>query len=133
MSSSPPSPALLPASERVSWSPLRRSRSPRAACTRDYTHDGHTIDLHHSEHHHVHVNSFNAAEESYAQTPSLKEQIKLHIHGSHVPILGMDICEHTFCLQYHTVYADYLTAIWNLVNFNFNEAEPRLVEAAKSA
>ncbi|RPD63580.1 hypothetical protein L227DRAFT_608794 [Lentinus tigrinus ALCF2SS1-6] len=77
MSSSPPSPALLPASERVSWSPLRCSRSPRAACTRDYTSDGHAIDLHHSKHHQAHVNSFNAVEESYAQTPSLKEQIKL--------------------------------------------------------
>ncbi|RPD68189.1 hypothetical protein L226DRAFT_576644 [Lentinus tigrinus ALCF2SS1-7] len=59
-----------------------------------------------------------------------KNFVTAAIQGSgSVPILGMDICEHTFCLQYHT----YLTAIWNLVNFNFNEAEPRLMEAAKSA
>ncbi|KAI0743153.1 manganese superoxide dismutase [Daedaleopsis nitida] len=48
---------------------------------------------------------------------------------SHVPIIGIDIWEHAFYLQYHNVKADYLTAIWNVVNFK--EAERRLVEASK--
>ncbi|KAI9573432.1 manganese superoxide dismutase [Boletus coccyginus] len=48
---------------------------------------------------------------------------------SHVPILGVDIWEHAFYLQYHNVKADYLNAIWNVVNFK--EAEKRLLEATK--
>ncbi|KAI0696140.1 Manganese/iron superoxide dismutase [Cerioporus squamosus] len=50
---------------------------------------------------------------------------------SHVPIIGIDIWEHAFYLQYHNVKADYLTAIWNVINFK--EAERRFLEAAKSA
>ncbi|KAI0712693.1 superoxide dismutase mitochondrial [Earliella scabrosa] len=50
---------------------------------------------------------------------------------SHVPIIGIDIWEHAFYLQYQNVKADYLTAIWNVINFQ--EAERRFVEAAKSA
>ncbi|KAH9939087.1 superoxide dismutase mitochondrial [Epithele typhae] len=48
---------------------------------------------------------------------------------THVPIIGIDIWEHAFYLQYHNVKADYLTAIWNVVNFK--EAERRFVEASK--
>ncbi|KAF8740921.1 hypothetical protein AX14_006668 [Amanita brunnescens Koide BX004] len=46
---------------------------------------------------------------------------------SHVPILGVDIWEHAFYLQYKNVKADYLSAIWNVINFK--EAEKRLLEA----
>jgi len=48
---------------------------------------------------------------------------------SHVPILGVDIWEHAFYLQYYNVKPDYLTAIWNVINFK--EAEKRLLEATK--
>jgi len=48
---------------------------------------------------------------------------------SHVPILGVDIWEHAFYLQYHNVKAEYLNAIWNVVNFK--EAEKRLLDATK--
>ncbi|KAI0363540.1 superoxide dismutase mitochondrial [Pilatotrama ljubarskyi] len=48
---------------------------------------------------------------------------------SHVPIIGIDIWEHAFYLQYHNVKADYLTAIWNVINFK--EAERRFLEASK--
>ncbi|TRM66924.1 Manganese/iron superoxide dismutase [Schizophyllum amplum] len=43
---------------------------------------------------------------------------------SHVPILGIDIWEHAFYLQYKNVKPDYLNAIWNVINFK--EAESRL-------
>ncbi|KAH7913629.1 manganese superoxide dismutase [Hygrophoropsis aurantiaca] len=46
---------------------------------------------------------------------------------SHTPIIGIDIWEHAFYLQYHNVKADYLTAIWNVINFK--EAEKRFAEA----
>ncbi|KIJ34935.1 hypothetical protein M422DRAFT_31599 [Sphaerobolus stellatus SS14] len=36
---------------------------------------------------------------------------------SHVPIIGIDIWEHAFYLQYKNVKPDYLNAIWNVVNF----------------
>ncbi|KAL0946420.1 hypothetical protein HGRIS_012643 [Hohenbuehelia grisea] len=48
---------------------------------------------------------------------------------SHVPIIGVDIWEHAFYLQYKNVKPDYLNAIWNVINFK--EAEARLVEASK--
>jgi len=48
---------------------------------------------------------------------------------THVPIIGIDIWEHAFYLQYKNVKPDYLNAIWNVVNFT--EAENRLVEASK--
>ncbi|KAF8062373.1 Mn superoxide dismutase [Lyophyllum atratum] len=48
---------------------------------------------------------------------------------SHVPIIGVDIWEHAFYLQYKNVKPDYLNAIWNVINFK--EAEKRLLEVAK--
>ncbi|KAI0055258.1 Mn superoxide dismutase [Artomyces pyxidatus] len=48
---------------------------------------------------------------------------------SHVPIIGVDIWEHAFYLQYKNVKPDYLNAIWNVINFK--EAEKRLAEATK--
>jgi len=46
---------------------------------------------------------------------------------SHVPIIGVDIWEHAFYLQYLNVKVDYLKAIWNVINFE--EAEKRFSEA----
>ncbi|KAJ3887934.1 Mn superoxide dismutase [Lentinula edodes] len=168
--------------------------------------------LHHQKHHQTYVNGLNAAEELYAKSPSVKEQITLHaalkfnggghinhtlfwknlapasgdggkladgplktaiesdfgsvdnfkkvfsaktaaIQGSgwgwlgynsdtkkleivttanqdpllsHTPLIGIDIWEHAFYLQYKNVKPDYLNAIWNVINFK--EAEKRLVE-----
>ncbi|EIN05061.1 manganese superoxide dismutase [Punctularia strigosozonata HHB-11173 SS5] len=46
---------------------------------------------------------------------------------SHVPLIGIDIWEHAFYLQYKNVKPDYLNAIWNVINFK--EAEARFLEA----
>ncbi|WVQ84535.1 hypothetical protein IAT38_006689 [Cryptococcus sp. DSM 104549] len=46
---------------------------------------------------------------------------------SHVPIIGIDIWEHAFYLQYKNVKPDYLNAIWDVINYK--EAEKRLSEA----
>jgi len=48
---------------------------------------------------------------------------------SHVPIIGIDIWEHAFYLQYKNVKPDYLKAIWNVINFE--EAESRFALALK--
>lgn len=48
---------------------------------------------------------------------------------SHVPIIGIDIWEHAFYLQYKNVKPDYLKAIWNVINFN--EAETRFLDATR--
>ncbi|KAI0055365.1 manganese superoxide dismutase [Artomyces pyxidatus] len=50
---------------------------------------------------------------------------------SHVPIIGVDIWEHAFYLQYLNVKVDYLNAIWNVIDFE--EAEKRFVEAVSAA
>ncbi|TDL27036.1 manganese and iron superoxide dismutase [Rickenella mellea] len=47
---------------------------------------------------------------------------------SHSPIIGIDIWEHAFYLQYKNVKPDYLNAIWNVINFK--EAEKRFLEVA---
>ncbi|KIJ94584.1 hypothetical protein K443DRAFT_683612 [Laccaria amethystina LaAM-08-1] len=44
------------------------------------------------------------------------------------PIIGVDIWEHAFYLQYLNVKADYLKAIWSVIDFD--EAEKRLFEGA---
>jgi len=48
---------------------------------------------------------------------------------SHTPIIGVDIWEHAFYLQYKNVKPDYLNAIWNVINFK--EAEKRFLDASK--
>ncbi|KAF8837712.1 manganese-superoxide dismutase precursor [Paxillus ammoniavirescens] len=45
---------------------------------------------------------------------------------THIPIIGVDIWEHAFYLQYLNVKVDYLNAIWSVINFE--EAEKRFVE-----
>ncbi|CAE6533919.1 unnamed protein product [Rhizoctonia solani] len=45
----------------------------------------------------------------------------------YVPILGVDMWEHAFYLQYNNVKQDYLAAIWNVINWK--EAERRFAEA----
>ncbi|KAG6846173.1 hypothetical protein H0H93_015602 [Arthromyces matolae] len=45
---------------------------------------------------------------------------------THIPIIGVDIWEHAFYLQYLNVKADYLNAIWSVINFE--EAEKRFVD-----
>ncbi|GJJ07098.1 hypothetical protein Clacol_001297 [Clathrus columnatus] len=46
---------------------------------------------------------------------------------SHVPLIGIDMWEHAFYLQYKNVKPDYLQAIWHVINFQ--EAEKRYIEA----
>jgi len=48
-----------------------------------------------------------------------------------IPIIGVDIWEHAFYLQYLNVKVDYLNAIWNVINFQ--EAEKRFVEGLSGA
>ncbi|KAL7413537.1 Manganese/iron superoxide dismutase [Mrakia frigida] len=48
---------------------------------------------------------------------------------SHIPIIGVDIWEHAFYLQYKNVKPDYLKAVWEVVNWE--EAEKRFEAATK--
>ncbi|KAF9531278.1 manganese superoxide dismutase [Crepidotus variabilis] len=50
---------------------------------------------------------------------------------THAPIIGVDIWEHAFYLQYKNVKVDYLHAIWNVINFE--EAESRYQDALKGS
>ncbi|KAG7085856.1 hypothetical protein E1B28_003391 [Marasmius oreades] len=50
---------------------------------------------------------------------------------THTPVIGVDIWEHAFYLQYKNVKADYLNAIWNVINFD--EAERRFKEATSGS
>ncbi|KAF8341727.1 manganese superoxide dismutase [Amanita rubescens] len=49
----------------------------------------------------------------------------------YTPIIGVDVWEHAYYLQYKNVRPDYLKAIWHVINFD--EAEKRYTEAISGA
>ena len=56
------------------------------------------------------------------------EQLEVHHESTvlgGVPILAIDTWEHAYYLQYENRRAEYVTAIWNLINWNDVDARYR--------
>jgi len=70
-------------------------------------------------------------EEDRLQIVSCANQDPLSTHSTPlIPLLGIDVWEHAYYLQYKNARPDYLKAIWKIVNWkNVNER----LEAAKKS
>ena len=115
---------------------------PYAYDALESTIDKQTMTLHHDKHHAAYVTNLNAAIEKHPElagksdgsvqimsTPNQDSPISQGLY----PIFGNDVWEHAYYLKYNNRRPEYLTAWWNVVNWDEINKRYAALKAGKGA